>query len=470
MHDFKVKDNPKSTKPRQSDLMIIDADKNFFLVEAKHQKKKVGSPEIDEVRTRLRKLPSEIAGIIFSVSGFSDSAIREVEADKTREIFLFNRQEIEHLYSRAANLQGLIIQKRESLRTSGTVWFFRPPRHTRHRLRDSTQRFVFDGKFSSSIKLQEGYTRIFFNCGIPDIKCGAFGGDGVALRLRLSIATKKQLHDFLALLDDRFGLSNDGSYIIEQSFASWHGLGAKSFVDEVGRLKERYKNPDGNHIHHSEDLAYFDSFKDGWILFTARQNANRSKYLAPIYESEVVIQLPGIPVDVTPYATLCKETNNPEARFYPVSGHESKYVSLKQPIKLETVGLVTDVRKDGVKVSGFVAKNPFFGLKKLPIEFEAKDFSNASLTETELLVCDSTDWHDFGDEIDYYYLRGLEGLWAYSQFIIRPFGTWHKMLKCKREIPEFFDSNGAPYLPTKRQYDAFIASKFKDNPLLAGNI
>jgi hypothetical protein len=281
----------------------------------------------------------------------------------------------------------------------------------------------------------------------------------VVLSLRLSVENKKQLRDFLALIDNRFGLSNDGSYVIEQSFASWHGVGAKSFVEEVGRLNQRYKDSGDAYIHHSEDLAYFDSFKDGWILFTARQNVKRHQNTAPIYQSEIVIQLPGIPVDVAPFLNLCRETNNLDARFYPVSGHEVKRVQFKQPIKLKTLGVIIDVQKDTTNVCGFIAQNPFFGLKKFPSEFVKQDFTSVPLAETEFLICDSTDWHEFGDKIDYYVLRGIEGLWADSEFIIRPFGTWHNMLDRKRKMPEWIDSKGFPILPTKRQYKKFRLSQ-----------
>jgi len=307
--------------------MVVDAENKYLVIEAKHQKRKIGIPEIEEVWNRLRKLPSDVAGAIFSFSGFAASAIREVEADKTREVFLFNRQEIERLITFQSTLHNLIHQKRESLRISGTAWFFQPPQHARHPLRDTTQRFQINNKCSTAIRLQAGYTRLLFNQNIPDTKWAGYGEQGVALCLRLSVENKGQLRDFLALIDKRFGLSADGSYVIEQSFASWHGLGAKSFVEEIGRLKQRYNNSGKAYVHHSEDLAYFDSFKDGWIVFTARQDVKRhAQNAAPIYESEILIQLPGIPVDISPFLNLCRETNNSDARFYPVSNHEVKCI------------------------------------------------------------------------------------------------------------------------------------------------
>ena len=429
---------------------MIDAENKYLLAEAKHQKRKIGIPEIEEVRNRLRRLPPDTAGAIFSISDFGASAIYEVEADRTKEIFLFNKQEIERLISFESNLQSLIHQKRESLRTSGTVWFFQPPQYTRYPLRDTTQKFQINTERSSSIKLQTGYTRLLFSQNIPDTRWAGYGEQGVALHLRLSVENKKQLRDFLALIDDRFGLSNDGSYVIEQSFASWHGVGAKSFVEDVGRLKQRYETSGDAYIHHSEDLAYFDSFKGGWILFTARQNVKRYQNTAPIYESEVLIQLPGIPVDILPFLNLCRETNNLDARFYPVSHNELKLVRFKRPIKLTTISVVVDVRGNDINVCGFIAKNPFFDLKKFPAEFKKCDFTIAPLAETELLICDSIDWHEFGDKIDYYILEGMEGFWAGSHFIIRPFGTWHNMLDHKRKLPEWTDSKGLPILPTKR--------------------
>jgi predicted helicase len=168
--DFKIHENPKGAKPRRSDLMAIDDDDKYLLIEAKHQKRKIDVADIDNVRSRLRRVPGEILGAIFSVSNFTSSAIREVEADRTREILLFNQQEIDRLVAGESTLQNLIQRKKESLRISGTVWFFQRPQHTRHLLRDTTQRFQIGSKRSSSIKLQAGYTRLLFSQNIPDTR------------------------------------------------------------------------------------------------------------------------------------------------------------------------------------------------------------------------------------------------------------------------------------------------------------
>jgi hypothetical protein len=164
------------------------------------------------------------------------------------------------------------------------------------------------------------------------------------------------------------------------------------------------------------------------------------------------------------HALPCGKTQTRKPTFFYTSTLNpvgQQCIKFKQPIKLTTLGVVTDVRKNDTYVCGFIAKNPFFGLKKFPTEFEKWDFTTVPLAETELLICDSTDWHECGDKIDYYVLNGIEGLWAGSRFIIRPFGTWHNMLDRKRKIPEWTDSEGLPILPTKRQFETLKALKTK---------
>src|ERR1700677_2543419 len=93
---FEVDTNPATAKPRQSDLFASQDDKEY-LIEAKWQKKKITSGDIDDLRVRLNRTPSGVVGCLFSMSDFTKNAIDAVESDKQRIILLFCPDEVRGL-------------------------------------------------------------------------------------------------------------------------------------------------------------------------------------------------------------------------------------------------------------------------------------------------------------------------------------------------------------------------------------
>jgi hypothetical protein len=51
------------------------------------------------------------------------------------------------------------------------------------------------------------------------------------------------------------------------------------------------------------------------------------------------------------------------------------------------------------------------------------------LGETEVILCSLRDWHEEGDEVDQYVLEGFEVTLGAVGGIIRPFGTWNRIVK-----------------------------------------
>src|SRR5580693_9176590 len=85
---FEVHTNPQIAKPRQTDLVACRAG-NDYLVEAKFRQAIIDIADVDALRSRLGRTPSDIVGCIFSLSDYSAEAIKNVEEDRTREILLF---------------------------------------------------------------------------------------------------------------------------------------------------------------------------------------------------------------------------------------------------------------------------------------------------------------------------------------------------------------------------------------------
>src|SRR5437764_10453584 len=91
---FEVTRNAKAARPRQTDIFAKADDLNV-LVEAKSQKRKVGSAEIDALRSRLDRVTPDVIGAIFATSGLNSEAIEAIESNRRQSIVAFGREEIE---------------------------------------------------------------------------------------------------------------------------------------------------------------------------------------------------------------------------------------------------------------------------------------------------------------------------------------------------------------------------------------
>jgi Holliday junction resolvase len=112
---FEVVTNPKSARPRQTDLIVRDGSVDF-LIEVKNQTKKIDSGDIDSLRARLARVSVDVVGVIVTKSTLTDSAIAEIEADRSREILIFINDEIENILSHQQNVRALIERKRTAIR------------------------------------------------------------------------------------------------------------------------------------------------------------------------------------------------------------------------------------------------------------------------------------------------------------------------------------------------------------------
>jgi HJR/Mrr/RecB family endonuclease len=97
---FDVTTNAKSARPRQTDL-FAKGDEVHLLVEAKNQERNVGVGDVDDLRSRLNRISSDIVGAIFTTSGLARGAIQAIESDRQREV-LDGLNETELLYALCA--------------------------------------------------------------------------------------------------------------------------------------------------------------------------------------------------------------------------------------------------------------------------------------------------------------------------------------------------------------------------------
>jgi Restriction endonuclease len=112
---FKVEHNPGTATPRQTDLTATYGG-DRYLIEAKWESEPLDTGHIDDMRlARLGRTEGTVVGVIFSVSGFRDSARREVTARRERSVLLFGDAELERILADPKELLRLLRVKRDEL-------------------------------------------------------------------------------------------------------------------------------------------------------------------------------------------------------------------------------------------------------------------------------------------------------------------------------------------------------------------
>jgi hypothetical protein len=417
--------------------------------------------DIDDLRSRLRHVTPDVVGALFTTSGVTRGAIAEIEADRTREILVLVHEEIEGLRGAPFRLHGLISRKRDELRVHGRAWIGGAADKLRFKTSLPSGGVEFRvGKIAGTcIESRTCGAYAAYVLNVPDFGWGSSAG-GALLSIRLTLGDVDDARAMLSYLHENFGLSERGMYSIHQSDCCWHGVGAQSFLVEVERWSKRYAASQAKWLHHSEDIKYFDHFRDGWVILSFRQRVNgeakvgaRPSYL---YDSELSIQLGGVPIDMSPFISLCRFTGNDGAQLGFVANGSNRTHRLKRQIPLEVTGQIVEVsRRKGIdgdersSVSGVIAKNPFFRKRRLPAELNDEGSTLKDLPSLELPICDVRDWHEQGDIIDHYVLEGFETLRSNYFQAIRPFGTWNKIVR---------RSDGKPVFPelSARECDSVV--------------
>ena len=434
---FDVTPNARAAKPRQTDV-FAKGEHLDLLVEAKDQQRNVNVGDIDALRSRLRRTSAEIVGALFTTSGFTKSALKEIESDRTRLVLAFGKEEIERIRSGAYKLRTLIDRKRDELRINGRAWFDTgahsdfvdvqlPRGNIQFRLGD-TASFLLESKSS--------FAGAFFALEIPDPGWGISGGEGARLTMRLSLYGLKDVRNILGYLHRYFGLSNEGVFSIKQSGSCWQGVGAENFLGAADQWRGRYRKSLSKNFHHSEQLVYFDYFRDGWIELSSQQRTGWTERESFFHNSQLVVQLPGVPVDIAPFLKLCRYTDNDWANFEYVGERSTLRIHLNKPLVLDVVGRVVspavDPREEET-VRGLIAKNPFYGRKSLPKELKDNQALHLNgLGDVEFVVCSLKDWHDDLDVGERYSLLGFDVTRGGTEYVIRPFATWSKLKKLAR--------------------------------------
>jgi Holliday junction resolvase len=253
---FVVTPNAGAAKPRQTDL-VAEGDEVTLSVEAKDRKRNVEVGDIDALRSRLNRTSPDFVGAIFSTSKLTRGAIEAIEADRSREIIAFVDAEIEQLRSGSQNLNSLIERKRNELRVQGKTWFSAEIslEFVGVKLPLSAVKFKVDGRITSYFESKSNFVGAFYSLQLPDSGWGGMGGEGARLSLNLSLNTVRDLRNIVGYLHQKFGLTSNGMFWIQQTESCWHGVGAENFLQAVEGWSKRYAQSPAKNFHHSEEFS-----------------------------------------------------------------------------------------------------------------------------------------------------------------------------------------------------------------------
>ena len=195
---FDVTSDAKAAKPRQTDL-FAKGDQFDLLVEAKNRKRNVGIDDVDDLRSRLSRISSDIVGAIFTTSRLTKGAIEGIEKDRTRLVLAVVGEEIERLRSGTQNLRTLIDRKREELRVHGRAWFGTEIRSefVEVKLPRSNTEFRVSGATGSFFETRSKFGGPFFALEIPDAGWTSVPGEGPRLSIRLELNSIRDLRNIL---------------------------------------------------------------------------------------------------------------------------------------------------------------------------------------------------------------------------------------------------------------------------------
>jgi hypothetical protein len=406
---LKVEHNPKTAKPRQTDLVAV-SDDDFFLIEAKWTKRKTGIDDIVQVRDRLKRVPASMFACVFSIGGFSKLAIKEVEQDRSREIYLFNETELRAMVSGRISFQELLAEKKKCFRVHGCVSLLEEElTHdaSMYRLRDSPDVFQVGKKLLPWLRNRTGFNEIIFSTEFLDFS-GRYSGSAFSLQLQPDIDNLHDLRRTLNAIKNLLGLSGQGPFAIHQSGEGWHGFGLESFLSAAAQQETRYNELNWERYHHSEELGYLDHIEGGGLIcITTRQSTGTND----LHSTFLEIYLPGTPVDSSNIRRLCKITKQ-EGQYLELVRRDLVYSSGRRlGIKVRPVGTVVSTIQGHLSVSGLIVENPFLHTPLPTVDDDQFEATLNLLRESQCLICSLRDWHNPGKLMKTYRLLSIEACW-----------------------------------------------------------
>jgi hypothetical protein len=428
---FKVEHNPGIATPRQTDLTATyGADR--YLVEAKWEGEPVNSGHIDDMRlARLGRTEGTVVGVIFSVNGFRDSATHEVAARRERSVLLFGETELERVLATPEELLRLLRVKRDELVIHGRVHLEASESPKRGAPRDShdlpgTGVFLLDADKQPLPYVTSGgrFGHFTFVQTLVDIDWGFGVGFGVALDLSVRVYDAEGIVDLLHEMHRMGWVTDQPRWNVQQADISWHGVGARSFVETLRDWQKRTEALE--RTHHTEEITYYDVCAGGFFTLTACVAYHETRV---VNYCNVSFQLAGVPLDTNPIKHLYETFNvMGAAHFRSLSAPAARRYrpSPEDAVALETVGFITERDAFGLDgeerdwVTGIVAKNPYVRGSGVSATYDWSDY----IEDSELLVCNLRSHHPLDQPRSDYHLASWQLAWTSDALVAHIIADW----------------------------------------------
>lgn len=399
---FETHLNPTSARPRQTDLLAKKGSQ-YLIIEAKWTAAKINIAAHDEIKARLDRTASDMVGCIFSMSDFAPSIIEEVKRNRKQEILLFNSNEIALIAHDPWSLSGLIEQKRRNLRIHGDVYFLSGSLYaSRSGKLPSHSRILELAKNpvpSLGTRHFNHFSDVMLIADYPNaIELGT-SDDCYSLEFTFNRLSRPNFRNLISFIHSTFEVSGNGSFSFHQNGASWHGVGLESLFNELERRSERYAETPPNHIHHSEQVFYVDSFNQGLLIIRFLNEVRDEKN---VYGLEVELRLPGIPLNLATFEDFSNTIARPMGMFkrLPAQGH---WMVRPPKVNFKRIGSVVDWSLTSKGVAGVLCTNPFVKTPKASWVTKLPKEVGRIVSQTlshERLVCELRDWLFYENEVD----------------------------------------------------------------------
>ena len=404
----------QAASPRDADLFASGRDE--YLVEVKWQKTPANIDVIEGLWGRLARTPPHVVGVVFSMSGFSRTAIKLVEENRDRPILLVRGDEVARLCDGLA-LRPLLRHKKWALTVEARVLFAErsplwpadwPPRRELWPEPDAG----VDGP-RRWIEGRAGRDPVVFVDELPHVDWTMAQGMGVGFDLQLPLHTQDDLARAFEILYTNGWLTGAGRFRIEQpGRTAWYGWGAAGFLDAIRQQGARLAGQQG--WHSEERTDYFDTCPGGWYTLTLRVHTGDKR----LFGAHLSAQLAGIPTETTPMRLLAEAFDlDDEAFFRPLTAaHTVHSVPFRQgDVPVEATDFIV-AAGDPSWVSGLVVRNP--GASRIQDE-EVRNL----MGDDEFVTCALASWHQVG-EVHRYHLRDIESAESGAVRVSRVAADW----------------------------------------------
>jgi hypothetical protein len=408
---YDVVTNPGAARPRQSDVHASRRDE-AYLIEAKWRQTEIGSPEIDDMRIRLMRQPSNVVGVIVTMADVADSAVHEVEQHRATPILIISPDEVEQLVLGRKDLSRLLREKRFQLTVHGRL-AGAPAKPFASSVRDRSEPIRIVNANDAPAPWLSGpgdYESVVWSLELADIDWVTAGGTGVTLDVPVQVDSLDDVRHVCAELVALGWLTHEAAWAIEQGGTTWSGFGRDSMLTALDSRRERYESM--TRVHHREVVRMTSECPGGWFTVEIDPDARSRR----AYGLDISMQLVGVPVDPSGILRLCDrlDIENP-GHFRPRDERSVESIRLAKPIEVIPTARILEHQPDDphdpLWVRGVAFVNP---LDELPVR----------LPKDVLIIAALSSWHPVGRTPSTYLLERLEWSRSSDSTVIRATVDW----------------------------------------------